>query len=211
MTQGGSSGKNSGIDYAARGADGALNPYRAPVTEARTAFEPDDALAHTVFAEEASGAKLTERYFGHVIDNLVLCGLPQLAHILLDSGVPWGLAGAKRAWFLALAWGLPVLALQSFLIAWRGQSIGKLALGTRIVDAGDGRRVGFVRAVLVRTWLVWMPALLFNDAWIQSLPRALVIPVIVGCGLLIADGLTIFGKPRRCLHDYLAGTRVVRV
>jgi len=65
-----------------------------------------------------------------------------------------------------------------------GQTIGKMALGLKVVT-GSGERVGFGRA-LART-----------VAWIVS------VPTIVG--LLPAA----FGADGRALHDRVAGTRVV--
>ena len=66
-----------------------------------------------------------------------------------------------------------------------GQTIGKMALGLKVVT-GAGERVRFGRA-LARTL-----------AWLVSVPPA-------GLGLLPAA----FGRDGRALHDHVAGTRVV--
>ena len=68
-----------------------------------------------------------------------------------------------------------------------GQTIGKMALGLKVVT-GSGGRVGFGRA-LART-----------GAWLVSVPPA-------GLGLLPAA----FDAERRALHDRLADTRVITV
>ena len=57
----------------------------------------------------------------------------------------------------------------------------------------DGRPVGFVEAVLLRSWMFGLLG------WV---PRA-------GSFLGLADILFIFRRDRRCLHDLLAGTKVI--
>jgi uncharacterized RDD family membrane protein YckC len=84
---------------------------------------------------------------------------------------------------------LGLLAAQAYLLTRRGQSLGKIALGLRIVRAGDGSNPGFVRAVLLRTMINGL-------CWI-FFPYFLV------------DALMIFRKDERCAHDHLADTRVV--
>lgn len=75
------------------------------------------------------------------------------------------------------------------LIATRGQSIGKFLTCIRIVSM-DGRLPGFIFGVVLRNWL-----------------RNL-LGMIPFFSLL--DALFIFGGSSRCIHDYLAGTRVVQ-
>lgn len=91
------------------------------------------------------------------------------------------------------------LALLSFLLGqlwllWRrGQTVGKILLGIRIVRVDTLEKGGFVTNVLLRT--------LLNNL-IVSIPIA---------GLLygLADALFIFRDDQRCLHDKIAGTCVV--
>ena len=94
--------------------------------------------------------------------------------------------------------GLATFALQLvqiYLVATRGQTLGKRFLGIRIVRASDGSNPGFARA-----WLL----------------RALV-PGIIGLLPMIGNMFTIvnysfiFRADRRCLHDLLADTRVVKI
>ena len=79
------------------------------------------------------------------------------------------------------------------LLAQRGQTIGKIVRGLRIVRFEDGSNPGFVKAVLLRTFL-W--------AVITAVP--LVGPLVGLVGILF-----IFRDDQRCVHDHLAGTRVV--
>jgi len=84
---------------------------------------------------------------------------------------------------------LPVSILNWVLIVQRGQSLGKMAVGTRIVTEG-GAPVDFVKGVVVRNWV-----LAFGSAF---------------CGLLgFIDAVMIFGDKKQCLHDMLAKTIVV--
>ena len=82
------------------------------------------------------------------------------------------------------------LAADVFLLTVMGQTIGKIVLGIRIVRADTGEAPGFVRGVLLRS--------VVNS----------VLSVIPFYSLV--DPLTIFRDDRRCLHDMLAGTVVVR-
>lgn len=83
-----------------------------------------------------------------------------------------------------------VLFWQARLIRGTGASLGKRLLGIQVVR-GDGRPAE-----------VWRIALLRN-----ALP-------LVFCGYCgwvgLADVLLLVGEDRRCLHDWVAGTRVVK-
>ncbi|HEY3450778.1 MAG TPA: RDD family protein [Myxococcales bacterium] len=92
--------------------------------------------------------------------------------------------------------GLLLWFVQCWGLAVRGQTIGKRLLGIQIVDQFD-RPGGFVRALLVRSWVFGFLVALVQG-WVG--PAGALIPLI--------DVLLIFLADRRCLHDYLAGTRV---
>ncbi|MBN2489492.1 MAG: RDD family protein, partial [Planctomycetes bacterium] len=74
-----------------------------------------------------------------------------------------------------------------------GQSIGRKLLRIKIVRHDHGGRAGFARVVLVREIV---------NGLIGSIP-------FVSYVYALVDSLFIFGHERRCLHDYLAGTKVV--
>ncbi|WP_426747460.1 RDD family protein [Myxococcus faecalis] len=85
---------------------------------------------------------------------------------------------------------LLVLLVQASLIRGTGASLGKRLLGIRVVR-GDGLPAE-----------VWRIALLRN-----ALPMAL----CSYCGwFVLVDALFIVGEDRRCLHDWVAGARVVK-
>jgi hypothetical protein len=86
--------------------------------------------------------------------------------------------------------------VQCWGLAVRGQTIGKRLFRIQVVDQYD-RPAGFVKAVLLRSWVF---------GFLVALAQGWTGPV--GALIPLLDVLLIFGPERRCLHDYLAGTRV---
>ena len=86
---------------------------------------------------------------------------------------------------------LALFGYQCWLVTQQGQTIGKRQLGIRIVAAEDGSNPGFVRVVVLRTF-------------VNSL-----IAIIPLYGLI--DVCFIFRGDRRCVHDWIARTKVVTV
>jgi uncharacterized RDD family membrane protein YckC len=86
------------------------------------------------------------------------------------------------------------LALNVYFLHRHGQSAGKRMLAIMIVRA-DGRRVDVGRVLALRATL---PVVV---SWIP----------IIGPLLALANVLYIFGRDQRCIHDYIADTRVVEV
>ena len=95
--------------------------------------------------------------------------------------------------FVASSLGLLALAaifiFQMVLLTKDGQTLGKKALGIRIVKVDTGRNGGFVPNVLLR---VLLNGLL---GFIPFYP--------------LVDALFIFREDRRCIHDLIAGTQVI--
>ena len=87
-----------------------------------------------------------------------------------------------------------LLLVQLFLLTRRGQSVGKLLLHLRIVRAPDNSPVGFLRAFLLRGSVPFL---------IEQIP-------LLGFAFWVVDSCFIFRHDRRCLHDLLAGTKVIR-
>jgi len=105
-----------------------------------------------------------------------------------DGGKGFGWA------LIAIAW-LGLTVVQMVLLVRHGQSLGKRALGIRIIRFSDESIPGFVKVVLLR---IWVPA------FIAGIPYA-------GSVIWIVDGLFIFRDDRRCLHDLIAETKVIKV
>lgn len=91
---------------------------------------------------------------------------------------------------------LAYLLINGFILYRRGQTVGKLALGIRIVDNSSEQVAPFWKLVCIR-------ALFF--------PLLFLLPIFPLTLIPVADQAPIFLRARRCLHDYAAGTRVVRV
>jgi uncharacterized RDD family membrane protein YckC len=115
---------------------------------------------------------------------------------------------------------LAVVLGQAVLLALRGQTFGKMAVGIRVVRARDGRNPGFWRAVILRALVpalvLWgcLPAEpVFYHVLLGQLvpPGVTVCLVVIGRILAVIEVLTFLKEDGPCLHDQLAGTRVVEV
>lgn len=143
-----------------------------------------------VSAETALTAPLAsrgQRFWGGLLDS-ALYTLPFLVSRVTSSGgdaAPLNAAGAATM--------VLVLALEAVLISRYGRSVGKFAAGTMIVR-GDGLPAGFLHGVLLRTWLLFP----FRLVPLGNLLTSAI------------DYALIFRSSRRCLHDDVAHTAVVR-
>ncbi len=99
------------------------------------------------------------------------------------------------SWILGVAsLSASFLTIAVNLYFWhtRGQSIGKIMVGIKIVKSnGERADLGCILC------------------WRELPPMLLGILPGMGRGLALADALFIFQKEKTCLHDYLADTRVV--
>lgn len=95
----------------------------------------------------------------------------------------------------AVAWTI-LLVVQWWLLVKRGQTVGKMVAGTRVVLM-DGSPAGFASVLMRRTWPVWA---------LEILGKMVSRIALIG----IIDDLFVFRRDRRCLHDLIAGTKVVR-
>jgi len=86
------------------------------------------------------------------------------------------------------------LAINGSLLAKHGQTVGKRAVGIRIVSCKSGKLVPLSKIIFLRM----LPFFLISK-----------IPVL-GKILPLLDILFIFGAEKRCIHDMIAGTVVLR-
>ncbi len=147
-------------------------------------------------------ASLMARFIANLIDNALLfasiiTGVVFVKWLevrgLIDSPLGNGQAEADPSLIGLLVLGIiPVVLIivQWVLISTSGQTIGKKLLMIRIVSQ-SGKLPGFVQGVVLRNWL----RCAFNA-----------IPFFA-----FLDWIFIFTASSRCLHDYIAGTRVVAV
>jgi uncharacterized RDD family membrane protein YckC len=105
-------------------------------------------------------------------------------------------------WYWSLAmFGIALVYYWVQHAAW-GATIGKRALGVRVVQASDRSRIGIKAAGIRAVAFLLGPAVL----WLLALPIS-----VVGGGLWAADtGLSLIDPRAQCLHDKLAGTIVIR-
>ncbi len=85
------------------------------------------------------------------------------------------------------------LVLHGYLLAKRGQTIGKWLLKIRIVSIHDDKILPFWKVFTYR----YLPLLIAGQFQILG-------PIVS-----LVDPLFIFRADRRCLHDLIAGTKVV--
>lgn len=159
---------------------GASPPVVAPSPMTRTVIDPNLA---------GRGARLG----AFLLDLLILS-------VSLLPGIAVGIAGGDDnentkviAGLLCGLGILLVLIVQFYLLSTRGQTIGKKVVGVKVVKYADGSNPGFVYACLLR---LIVPGLISN------------VP-IVGFLFSIVDVCFIFSEERRCIHDQIAGTKVV--
>ncbi len=163
------------------------NPYAAP---------------QAVVADFAESGQLElagrgMRFAGALIDNIILSVLLVPAMFasgyftMLMNGQPpsylWN-AGAMAVSFVAL------VVIQGYFLNQSGQTIAKKLLGMKIVDL-NGNKPEFIKLVSLRYGVLYL---------IGMIP-------IVGGLFSFVDALFIFREDRRCIHDLIAGTRVVLV
>lgn len=167
---------------------GVINPY-AP---------PQAAIAAPLAGGSLELATLGQRLGASMLDSLiaVLCVIPAIIGIAMMDGstsespppVALGLFGLTGLLFLGLLiWNL-------VLLATRGQTIAKKWLGIRIVTFPEGANPGGVKTILLR---------LLVNGLIGAVP-------LLGPIYSLVDICFIFREDRRCIHDLIAGTQVVK-
>ena len=141
-----------------------------------------------------------QRLAASLLDGLV--SLPAVIPLVLamapleDSDVAPVLTGSQWTWLaVAVLWLLAVMVINLVLLTKRGQTLGKKWMGIRIARIEDDGNPGFVKAVLLRG---------FVNGLISSIP-------LLGPVYSLVDICFIFRGDRRCIHDHIAGTRVVKV
>jgi uncharacterized RDD family membrane protein YckC len=145
------------------------------------------------------------RLGGAFIDGMMVCifSIPtgmaigrRLAEVMADGRPdPQQIAAAiGGSMYTSLPYLSVLVVIQAWLIATRGQSIGKLLVGTKIVRSKTGERADFARAFLVRS----------------AVPTVLGRIPILGFLFWLVDVCFIFRDDSRCLHDLMADTIVVK-
>ncbi len=165
------------------------NPYAAPqVTDPGMLPPRRNDLIDTTLAGRAN------RFGARIIDSIVAFAISGPLMFLtgyLERAVDQTLGIAEIAlWSVG---GLVIfVAIHGYFLATRGQTLGKMAAGIRIVDK-DTRQIPSLSKIL----------------FAREFPMAIVglIPFVGGL-LVMVDVLFIFGEERRCVHDMIGNTIV---
>lgn len=137
-------------------------------------------------------AERLDRLWAALIDRGIVIAVFAAGAGLMAAKDGVGGFGAAIA-FVLVALGALFLA-QVWMLTARGQTIGKRIIGLRIVKVSDMTNGGFVTNVLLRG--------LVNMA-ITAVP-------VAGSIYFLADPAFIFRDDRRCVHDHIAGTCVIK-
>jgi uncharacterized RDD family membrane protein YckC len=116
-----------------------------------------------------------------------------LASGVLEHAADWSTSAKPVLRMIALG-VVSYLILNGWLLWKRGQTVGKAIMGIAIVSTKSGDRSPF--------WRLSIRALFFPTLYLVVWPLAAAVPLI--------DQLLIFTKRRRCLHDILCGTSVIK-
>ncbi|MFN9708892.1 MAG: RDD family protein [Burkholderiales bacterium] len=170
------------------------NPYAPPGSYVK------DIQLRTDGPELASrGARL----LAVLIDGVILMVLSMVLGLVFAVGFGGLMAMMPGAAFFlsrlgGIVFGLGTLAiflgLNGYFLVTRGQTIGKMIIGIRIVRP-DGSAPDWLKLLGVRYGLFWV---------LQIIP-------IVGFLIWLVDVLMIFRESKRCLHDDAAGTIVIKI
>jgi uncharacterized RDD family membrane protein YckC len=176
----------------------------APVAGARdpeNPYAPPESSVHTVEAPvEIEGPPLANpwiRLAAVLLDGVfgMICVMPGLFicfYLMMQNELDED-NFTLAIYIVSFVFPLPLNIFQWYLLTKSGQTLGKKIVKIRILNYATGEMPGFGRAVALRWWV---------HGILCAIPCAGIIYALV-------DALLIFGEARRCIHDYIAGTKVV--
>ena len=161
------------------------NPYSAP-----SAHVADIA---PVGAQELAGRGM--RLAAAIIDGLILLAI-MLPLMFMGGYFSGAMSGEQPGFGTQVMWAVLgfviFVVVQGMPLNASGQTWGKKLLKMKIVDL-EGRQPSFATLIVKR----YLPV-----QAVSAIP-------FVGALIALVDVLFIVGEERRCLHDLIAGTRVV--
>ncbi len=161
------------------------NPYATPEAEITA---PDDGSGEL--------ASLGARFGGAVIDGLIAIATIWPAMYLLgmfDRALDGQQSIEDIVGGAVLGFAL-FLLINGYLLANRGQTVGKMLVKTRIVSVEDKKILPLWKLILLR----YVPV-----SVVAYVP-------LIGPILNLVNVLIIFRDDRRCGHDHIAGTVVIK-
>ncbi len=174
------------------------NPYSTPTSEPAPPDEGVPEVLELASRGERLGAALVDGIIIGILSAAVSMGWGRL----VETSLPANLGEEIMEITASPFWGsfiesivgfLMFIAIHGYFLAENGQTLGKKLLGIKIVTMG-GTKPRMEALLLLRTLV---PILL------GTIP-------IAGPYLYLAGIIIIFARPRRCFHDYIAGTKVVQ-
>lgn len=177
------------------------NPPTANVSDAATPYTSrvEDVVDDVITDSEPPLAERSARLLAVILDAffaIIPCGL--VLSIVSDvRGVPMEslLQGSALEELVQSLGGIAVWALVNFYTLRNGQTIGKRILKIQVVDFESGKIPSLANLVLLRFGLF----ALLSQAGVS------------GFAIAVANPLMIFSEDRRCVHDYIARTKVIKL
>jgi uncharacterized RDD family membrane protein YckC len=160
------------------------NPYAAPA-----------AIVSDIVETALRLAGRGERLGSAIIDGLMLMAI--LLPAMFVSGYFSGIMqGVQPSFGMQVLWQVISMAIfvviQGYPLSQSGQTWGKKLLKMKIVDL-QGNKPDFLRLIALR----------YGSGYV------IVMIPIIGTLYILIDALFIFRDDKRCIHDHIAGTRVV--
>lgn len=172
------------------------NPYAAPTQTSEPPVQYDP------IGYENPLATRSERFAGAFIDGIILAPIMLaigmgLGIVMMSSGIDpasptFNLIASVVGGVLG---SVVFVLLHGYFLATRGQTIGKIALKTKIVSEETNQILPLTEVVIKRYVPIWLLAM---------------IPVI-GNFIGLIDALAIFRENRKCIHDDIAKTKVIKL
>jgi len=161
------------------------NPYDAP-----------DSDVQIQSSEINNLASRWSRLFAALIDAFIgiIVSVPLIIYYnVFELAMAGEELGTGLMVFMTLMGIVAFMLIHGYLLKTKGQTIGKLALGIKIVTLDD-QLPNFGSLIVKRYLPIWV---------IQLVPAINI--------LALVDVLFIFRSDKRCVHDLIAETKVVRI
>lgn len=163
------------------------NPYATPESPIITAVVEDEGAVKLASRWKRLGAALLDALFSSVVIWPIIIfvfklNFAQLKSLTIEQQLMINGMGIAS-----------YFALNGYLLYKNGQTLGKYLVGIKIVDMYTNK-MPFFRLIFTRIVPMWVVAY---------------VPIIGGL-LNLVNILFIFRADRRCIHDLIAGTQVVR-
>ena len=168
------------------------------------------------------------RLFASLFDTLVLVAVFVFFAVRGDIGYTSFIMALSNELPVIVEWTLWFTAIffviNGLPLFTRGQTVGKWMLGLQIVDGSSGGRPALEKLILYRYVVFILLANLVSWLHVPNTVVSATLPVVGQITLEgipwpfpgtllwvpLVDALFIFGASKRCLHDRLADTMVVR-